>query len=142
MPVTAVHQPQAIRILNSAALPAPGGHYSHVCIAAGLAHIAGQLPVLPDGTPMAGHPFDDQAAQILKNLDACLQAAGLGPPDLVQVRIYLTNMDNWPRFNEHYARWLGNHRPARIIVGAASLHFGVDIEVEAVALAGAPAGRA
>jgi len=139
--VPTAHHPRPPRTLNSASLPAPGGHYSHVCIAAGLAYISGQLPVLPDGSPMNGRPFDDQAAQILRNLDACLQGIGLGPADLVHVRIYLTDMGNWPRFNEHYARWLQDHRPARIVVGAASLHFGVDIEVEAVALAGAAAGR-
>jgi 2-iminobutanoate/2-iminopropanoate deaminase len=84
---------------------------------------------------MAGRPFDEQAIRILENLQACLQGIGLTSQDLVQVRVYLTDMGNWPRFNEHYARWLGEHRPARIMLGVSSLHFGVDVEVEAVALA-------
>lgn len=133
--MTASQEPNRIKTHNSMDLPAPGGHYSHVCIAAGMAYISGLLPVLSDGSAMTGRSFDEQTIQILKNLEACLRSVGLGPESLVQVRIYLSNMDNWPRFNEHYAAWLQTHRPARIIVGVSSLHFGVGIEVEAVALA-------
>ncbi|MGB3290643.1 MAG: RidA family protein [Burkholderiaceae bacterium] len=124
-----------IRSVNSTAMPAPGGHYSHVCIAAGLAHISGQLPMDPQGKPMTGQPFEAQALRVLDNLGACLQAVGLTPQDLVQVRIYLTDMENWPRFNQYYAAWLGEHRPARIIAGVSTLHYGLELEVEAVALA-------
>ncbi len=126
---------RAIRSANSTAIPAPGGHYSHVCTAAGLAHISGQLPIDAKGKPMTGQPFEAQALQVLANLEACLQAVRLTPRDLVQVRIYLTDMENWPSFNQYYAKWLGEHRPARIIAGVAALHYGLELEVEAVALA-------
>ena len=133
--MTESQESNRIKTHNSNALPSPGRHYSHVSIAAGMAYISGLLPIHSDGSAMSGRSFDEQTIQILKSLDACLHSVGLGPNDLVQVRIYLTNMDNWPRFNEHYAAWLQDHRPARIILGVSSLHFGVDIEVEAVALA-------
>jgi 2-iminobutanoate/2-iminopropanoate deaminase len=126
---------RSIRTANSQAIPTPGGHYSHVCTAAGLAHISGQLPIDAQGKPMTGQSFEAQALQVLSNLQACLQAVGLTPNDLVQVRIYLTDIENWPTFNQLYAQWLGEHRPARIIAGVAALHYGLELEVEAVALA-------
>jgi 2-iminobutanoate/2-iminopropanoate deaminase len=126
---------RAIQTVNSQAIPTPGGHYSHVCTAAGLAHVSGQLPIDGQGKPMTGQPFEAQALQVLANLEACLQAVGLTPQDLVQVRIYLTDMANWPSFNQYYAQWLGEHRPARIIAGVAALHYDLELEVEAVALA-------
>jgi enamine deaminase RidA (YjgF/YER057c/UK114 family) len=73
---------------------------------------------------------------VLANVEGCLRAAGVGKTNLVQVRIYVTDVAQWPEFNRIYAQWLGDHRPARAVVGVASLHFGVAVEVEALALAG------
>jgi enamine deaminase RidA (YjgF/YER057c/UK114 family) len=55
---------------------------------------------------------------------------------LLQVRVYLTDIDQWGAFNTLYAEWAGAHRPARAVVPVPALHFGLMIEVEAVALAG------
>jgi 2-iminobutanoate/2-iminopropanoate deaminase len=119
---------------NSSTITPPGGHYSHVCVAAGQAFISGQLPIQPDGTALTGRSFEDQTAQVLANLEACLACAGVSKDNLVQVRVYITDMNNWPLFNESYAKWLGDHRPARAVAGVSELHFGLDVEVEAIAL--------
>ena len=115
-------------------LAKPGGHYSHVVVAAGLAHVAGQLPIDAQGRRLNQEPFDVQTKQVLANIAAAVFAAGSTLDRLVQVRVYLTDIDNWPAFNTLYADWLGSHRPARAVVPVPSLHFGFLIEVEAVAL--------
>lgn len=120
---------------NSATLPSPVGHYSHVCIGAGLVHVSGQLPMDALGRPLSGEPFEVQARQVLDNLDACLRAAGVSRGHLLQVRIYVTDISLWNRFNAIYAEWIGDHRPARAVAGVASLHYGAAIEIEATALA-------
>lgn len=120
---------------NSSALPAPLGHYSHVCIGAGLVHVSGQLPLDASGRPLSNEPFEIQARQVLANLDACLAAAGVDRTRLLQVRVYVTDMSLWPTFNEAYASWIGVLRPARAVAGVASLHYGAAVEVEAIAIA-------
>lgn len=125
----------AIICRNSAELFQPAGHYSHICIANGFVHLSGQLPLAADGAPLAGRPFREQAAQVLRNIDACLAAADVDRRSLVQVRVYVTDMDRWPEFNELYAAWIGAHRPARAVAGVAALHHGVALEVDAIALA-------
>jgi enamine deaminase RidA (YjgF/YER057c/UK114 family) len=65
---------------------------------------------------------------------AVLQAAGSSIGQLVQVRVYLDDIENWPAFNTLYAQWAGDARPARAIVPTGRLHFGVKVEVEATAL--------
>lgn len=121
---------------NSSHMSAPIGHYSHVCIAGGLVHVSGQLPVDADGTPLVNHPFEEQAVQVLTNLDNCLARAGVSRSRLIQVRVYLTDVTHWHAFNRIYGEWIGDlHRPARAVVGIAALHFGLFIEVEATALA-------
>ncbi|MGN4109429.1 RidA family protein [Burkholderia gladioli] len=54
---------------NCARIAPPAGHYSHVCVAAGLAHVSGQLPVSAAGEPLAARPFEEQVRQVLANLD-------------------------------------------------------------------------
>lgn len=114
----------------------PGGHYSHAAAGAGLVFIAGQLPITPDGRKLGGEPFEAQARQVLANVQAALEAAGTSVSQLLQVRVYLTDIDQWGAFNTIYAEWAGAHRPARAVVPVPALHFGLMIEVEAVALAG------
>jgi len=123
---------------SALSLVAPRGHYSHVAIAHGLAFVSGQLPLDEHGQPLSQAPFADQALQTLENLNACLGANGLTRADLVQVRVYVTDIADWPEFDAVYARWLGEHRPARAVVGVKELHHGVAVEVEAVAAVPTP----
>lgn len=119
----------------SSQLPAPGGHYSHTATGQGLVFVSGQLPIRPDGTRLVDASFEDQARQALANLAAALELAGSGVPRLLQVRVYLDDMAHWPAFDRIYADWAGAHRPARAVVPTGALHFGLKVEIEAVALA-------
>jgi enamine deaminase RidA (YjgF/YER057c/UK114 family) len=83
---------------------------------------------------MSDQPFERQAERVLANVDACLEAAGSDRTRLVQVRVYVTDMKCWPVFNQIYANWIGEYRPARAVAGVASLHHELLLEVEAVAL--------
>jgi len=123
-----------IQLINAQGLIAPLGHYSHVSIGAGVAYISGQLPLTPEGTPISDRSFADQVAQTLANLGACLATVGLDRADLLQVRIYVTDVDNWREFDELYSAWMGDHRPARAVAGVSQLHYGAALEIEAVAL--------
>jgi reactive intermediate/imine deaminase len=116
-------------------LPAPGGHYSHTATGQGLVFVSGQLPIRPDGTRLVDAGFEDQARQALANLAAALALAGSGVDRLLQVRVYLDDIAHWPAFDRLYADWAGAHRPARALVPTGALHFGLKVEVEAVALA-------
>ncbi|RST53516.1 RidA family protein [Variovorax sp. DXTD-1] len=116
-------------------LAAPGGHYSHATVANGFVFVSGQLPIAPSGIKLAEASFEEQTRQVLENVKAALVAAGSGIDRLVQVRVYLDAIENWPAFNILYAEWAGNARPARAIVPTGPLHFGFKVEMEAVALA-------
>ncbi|KQU89309.1 enamine deaminase RidA [Variovorax sp. Root318D1] len=124
----------SIEPIAPASLAAPGGHYSHAIVANGFVFVSGQLPITADGTRLAEASFEQQTRQVLDNVKAALLAAGSGIDRLVQVRVYLDAIENWPAFNAIYAEWAGNARPSRAIVPTGPLHFGFKVEVEAVAL--------
>ncbi|MEG3063750.1 MAG: RidA family protein [Comamonas sp.] len=116
-------------------LAPPGGHYSHACSGAGLVFIAGQLPITPQGERLVNAAFEIQAAQVLENVKQALHAAGSGVERLLQVRVYVDDIANWPAFDALYREWAGASRPARAVVPTGPLHFGFLVEMDAVALA-------
>jgi len=120
--------------VEAATLARPGGHYSHACSGAGLVFIAGQLPISVDGQRLANASFEIQAAQVLKNVGQALLAAGSGIDRLLQVRVYVDDIANWPAFDALYREWAGASRPARAVVPTGPLHFGCKVEMEAIAL--------
>jgi 2-iminobutanoate/2-iminopropanoate deaminase len=120
--------------MSPANMAPPGGHYSHAVTAGGLIFISGQLPIKSDGAKLVEAPFEEQARQVLDNVARALLAAGSTIDRLVQVRVYVTNIDSWPAFNAIYAEWAGASRPARAVVPVPHLHYGFHIEVEAIAV--------
>ena len=126
---------QAPECINPAGVSKPGGHYSHAVVANGMVYISGQLPVTAAGEKLVDASFDEQARQVLANVQAILEGCGSRIADLVQVRVYVDGIENWPAFNAVYAAWAGDSKPARAVVPVPGLHYGFKVEVEAIALA-------
>jgi 2-iminobutanoate/2-iminopropanoate deaminase len=124
--------------MNPPGVSRPGGHYSHAVVANGMVFVSGQLPVTATGEKLVDASFDEQARQVLANVQAILEGCGSGIQHLVQVRVYVDGIDNWPAFNAIYAAWAGEARPARAVVPVTGLHYGFKVEVEAVALVAPP----
>ena len=124
---------EPIELLTPAHIAPAGGHYSHGVVANGFLFVAGELPIAPDGTRLTAADFATQTRQVLANVDAILAAKSLTRARLVQVRVYLTDLAHWAEFNTLYAAWIGPHRPARAVVPVPTLHFGLKLELEAVA---------
>ena len=115
-------------------LTPPLGPYSYAIAANGFVFVSGLLPVTPDGRKMTGDAFEVQAKQVLDNLETVLRAAATEPSKLVQVRVYMVDLEKWTAFNGVYSAWIGAARPARCVVPVPVLHYGVELEVEAVAV--------
>lgn len=113
----------------------PGGHYSHAVVAGGFVFVSGQLPITAAGAKLNDAPFEVQAQQVLDNVAAALTSAGSSVSRLVQVRVYVSDIGDWPAFNTLYAAWAGEAKPARCVVPVPHLHYGFRLEVEATALA-------
>ena len=125
-----------VRSINPAAKAPPGGQYSHGTVANGFVFVSGQLPISATGEKLVDASFAEQARQVLANVEAVLTECGSGIDRLVQVRVYVDDVANWPEFNRLYAQWAGESRPSRAVVPTGPLHYGLKIEVEAVAVLG------
>lgn len=119
-------------ILTDAA-PIPAGHYSQAIVHQGVVYIAGQLPIKPGHKEHSVGSIEEQTRQTLANLDAILVASGSRRDRVLRVTIYVADVKLWPQVNAVYADFFGNHRPARTVVPVGKLHYGYEIELDAIA---------
>ena len=113
--------------------PLPRGHYSQAIVHQGVVYVAGQLPIDPAHPDRLPGDIRSQTEQVLDNLSAILQAAGSDFGGLLQVTIYVTDLELWGEVNAVYAARLGPHKPARAVVPVAALHRGCQVEIQAIA---------
>ena len=65
-------------------------------------------------------------------MGAVLEAAGSSLDRTVQMTIYISDMELWGRVNAAYAKVMGDHKPARAVVPVGALHYGYQIEIQAI----------
>ena len=118
-------------------VPKPAGHYSPGISHAGLVFVSGQLPMKPGAKEHVVGSIEEQTEQCLRNVEGVLKAAGSSLDRVLQMTIYIADGDLWGPVNATYARVMGEHRPARAVVPVKTLHFGYQIEIQAIAAAGA-----
>jgi reactive intermediate/imine deaminase len=109
------------------------GHYTPGIISNGMLYISGQLSIDPDNRKVPEGGIEEHARLALDNVDRVLKAANLTRNDVVQCRIYVSDIEQWNKVNDVYAEFFGDHKPARIVVPSGKLHFGCLVEIEAVA---------
>lgn len=113
--------------------PKPPGHYSPGIVHNGLIYVSGQLPLdLDTRRPFTG-PIEEQTELALRNVEAVLNVAGSGLRHVLQMTIYISDMELWDAVNKTFARVMGEHKPARAIVPVNDLHFDTKIEIQAIA---------
>jgi len=122
-----------VNYVQPADQPKPKGHYSPGIEHDGLIFVSGQLPMdLKTREPFTG-AIEGQTELALLNVEAVLEAAGSDLNHVLQMTIYVSDMELWGKVNETYAKVMGEHRPARAIVPVKDLHFDTKIEIQAIA---------
>ena len=114
-------------------IPEPKGHYSAAVEHNGLIFVSGQLPMNHATGEVETGAIELQTERALRNVEAILKEAGSDLDHVLQMTIYVSDMDLWDKVNEVYKNILGDHKPSRAIVPVKDLHFGTKIEIQAVA---------
>lgn len=121
------------RLIQTPDAPTPAGHYSQAAIHNGLVFVAGQLPIDPKNPKAPPGTIEQQTEQTLRNIEAILKASGSGLDQVLTMTVYVANIEQWGAVNGVYARFMGSHKPARAVVPVKDLHYGYQIEIQAVA---------
>ena len=115
---------------------APGaiGPYSQAVRAGNLVFASGQIPIDPAIGEFVAGAIAEQTEQVLRNLAAVFEAAGVGLNQVVKTTVFLADMEDFAAMNEVYGRFFGEQPPARATVQAARLPRDAKVEIEAIAV--------
>lgn len=121
--------------LSTDKAPAAIGPYSQGIIVDKMLYASGQIPINPATGEIEGTDIISQTEQVMKNIGAILEQAGVDYSKVVKTTCFLANMEDFGTFNEIYARYFVEN-PARSCVAVKTLPKNVLCEVEVIAYLG------
>ncbi|MCO5114024.1 MAG: RidA family protein [Bdellovibrionaceae bacterium] len=121
------------KIIFTETAPAPVGPYSQAVQFGQVLFCSGQIPIDPKTNEVLKGSIEEQTELVMENVGAVLKAAGLGFEDVIKTSIFITDMGNFPRINQVYAKYFPEVAPARSCVAVKELPKSVDVEIEVIA---------
>lgn len=94
-----------------------------------IGNVPGKLELVPGG-------IEAEARQTMENIRTTLASRGLTMRDVIKCTVFLTDMAEWPAFNEVYRTFFEPPFPARSALGTNGLAIGARVEVECIAAVG------
>jgi len=117
------------KVIQTEKAPQAIGPYSQAIRADDFLYLAGQIAIDPTTGQMVTGGIEEQTEQVLKNINEVLREAGFGFRNVVQVQIFLTDLNNYDVVNKIYATYFENFPPARAVVEVARLPKDALIEI-------------
>ena len=101
------------KIVETEKAPAAIGPYSQAIQFSGLLFVSGQVGLDPQSGEFVEGGIEEQTEQVLKNLTAIIEEAGMSLKDVLKCSCFLKNMNDFVAFNAIYDRYFGTNPPAR-----------------------------
>jgi len=122
-----------MRIITTDNALKPAGHYSQAMEHEGTIYVSGQLAVDPETGEKVHGSIGEQTQTVLQNIELILKEAGSSKDKVLKMTIYIPDVKLWDEVNKVYSKFFGDHKPARVIVPTRELHFGLLVEIDAIA---------
>ena len=119
------------KVISTDKAPAAIGPYSQAMVFGNLMISSGQIPIDPATGEIAGTTIEEQAEQVMKNIEAVLEEAGAKFTDVMKTTCFLADMGDFAAFNEIYGKYFTG-KPARSCVAVKTLPKNVLCEVEVI----------
>jgi 2-iminobutanoate/2-iminopropanoate deaminase len=120
-------------IITTNHAPAPIGPYNQAVEVNGTLFISGQIALVPGTDTITMDTVENETTQVMKNLEAILNEAGLTFDHVVKTSIFLSDMKLFTQVNAVYANYFTKDFPARETVAVLGLPRGVNVEISVIA---------
>jgi 2-iminobutanoate/2-iminopropanoate deaminase len=121
-------------VIKSPNAPAAIGPYSQAIKVGSTLYCSGQIAIDPATGELVNETIEAETEQVLKNLGAVLNEAGMDYSDVVRATVYMSDMENYGRINSIYAKYFTEKPPARAAVQVANLPKYVNVEISCIAV--------
>jgi 2-iminobutanoate/2-iminopropanoate deaminase len=122
------------KIITTKNAPGAIGPYSQAVLVNGFLYTSGQIAINPATGELVMDTIQNETHQVMKNLKALLDEAGMNFSDVVKTGIFLQNMNDFQTVNEVYASYFTADFPARETVEVAKLPKGANVEISMIAV--------
>ena len=120
------------KIITTDKAPAAIGPYSQAVQFGNLLFVSGQIALVPQTGEIVDGEIEAQTRQVLENIKAIIEAAGMSLQNVLKCSCFLNSMQDFVRFNEVYDSYFADSLPARETVEVARLPKDVLVEVSAI----------
>lgn len=120
-------------IINTAKAPAPIGPYNQAVISNNMIFISGQIPINPETNELTSGDIAAETHQVMRNLQAILEEAGINFNHVIKSTIFLKDMSLFAQVNEVYGSYFSAGYPARETVAVKGLPKDVNVEISMIA---------
>ena len=122
------------QIINTPNAPAPIGPYNQAVKVGGTLYISGQICIDPTTGQLKNKDVQEETHQVMHNLKAILEAAGMSFNNVVKTTIFITDMNRFGEINDVYGKYFEGNFPARETVQVSALPKFVNVEISMIAL--------
>lgn len=122
------------RTIETDNAPEAIGPYSQAIQVGPTLYLAGQVGIDPSTGELVSDSLHLQVWQTMDNLEAVLEAADLTMADVVDVQVFMTDVDQFSKFNELYESYFNDQPPARAVVEVARLPLDAKVEIKMTAV--------
>ena len=123
------------KIIRTNDAPAPIVPYNQAILSGNTLFISGQIAINPVNGELELSNIEDETEQVMRNLKAILEAAGMDFKNVVKSSIFISDMNNFAAINKVYAKYFNEKTaPARETVEVAKLPKSVNVEISMIAV--------
>jgi len=115
--------------------PAPIGPYNQAVLKGDTLYISGQIPLNPTTMELVADNIESETKQVMENLKAILEEAGMTFENVVKASIFIMDMNDFGKINTVYGSYFNEKTaPARETVQVACLPKNVNVEISMIAV--------
>lgn len=123
------------KIIFTEKAPAPIGPYNQAVLSGNTLYASGQIAINPESGELITENINDETNQVMKNIAAILEAAGMTFENVVKSTIFIMDMNNFASINTVYGSYFNEKTaPARETVQVACLPKNVNVEISIIAV--------
>ena len=123
------------KIITTPNAPAPIGPYNQAVLSGNTLYTSGQIAINPKTGELVLNDIKTETTQVMENMKAVLEAAGMSYKDVIKTSIFISNMDDFAEINAVYGSYFDDAiAPARETVEVAKLPKNVNVEISMIAI--------
>ena len=126
--------PFSREVISTSSAPEAIGPYSQAIKCGNMLFVSGQIGIDPDSGKIVEDGIEAETRQVINNLQFILEAAGFSLADVVQVQVFLADINEYNQMNKVYASFFRDSPPARATIQATRIPKDARIEISLIAV--------